>query len=111
MRALVIGASGQVGAALIASLAARGHDVIGTHHGHPQLKTRALDIGDLDAIASVIGDSAAEWVFFPAGLTAVDYCEEHPDEAFRLNRDAPAHAARAAAKRRAGFVFYSTEYV
>src|SRR5262249_13964381 len=41
----------------------------------------------------------------------VDYCESHPDEAMAANRDGPAVAARAAAKRGAGFVYFSTEYV
>ena len=47
----------------------------------------------------------------PAGLTHVDRCEEHPDEAFAINRDGALAAARAARDAGAGFVFYSTEYV
>src|SRR5439155_26474931 len=43
--------------------------------------------------------------------TFVDYCEEHPAEAIRVNRDAPTAAARAAARQGAPFVYYSTEYV
>src|SRR5205823_11367014 len=46
-----------------------------------------------------------------AGLTHVDYYEDHRDEAMRVNRDAPALAARAAARHGSGFVYYSTEYV
>jgi dTDP-4-dehydrorhamnose reductase len=111
MRALVIGASGQVGAALHARLAARGHSVVGTHGQAPQPSTRSLDVTDAGAIARLIDETAPDWVFFPAGLTLVDYCEDHPDEAFRINRDAPAVAARIAARHQAGFVFYSTEYI
>ena len=111
MRALVIGASGQVGAALTARLRARGHVVVGTHSRVPQPDTRSLDLTDADATARLIDDVGADWVFCPAGMTLVDYCEEHPDEAFRVNRDAPASAARTAAARAAGFVYYSTEYV
>ena len=111
MRALVIGASGQVGAALAARLRARGHTVVGTHGRVPQADTKPLDLTDTDATARLIDEIAPDWVFCPAGLTFVDYCEERPDEAFRVNRDAPASAARAAAARGAGFVYYSTEYV
>lgn len=93
------------------ALAARGHDVTGTHRRNPQPTTRLLDITDAATVTAAADASAADWVFFPAGLTNVDYCESHPDEAFRLNRDAATHAARAAATRRAGFVYYSTEYV
>ena len=41
----------------------------------------------------------------------MDHCEEHPEEAFAINRDGALAAARAARDAGAGFVFYSTEYV
>ena len=111
MRALVIGASGQVGAAVAARLAERGHVVVGTHHRVPRPGTRPLDLADTVATERFVAETEPDWVVCPAGLTHVDYCEDHPDEAFAANRDAPAVAARAAAKRGAGFVYFSTEYV
>src|SRR3989442_15829102 len=111
MRALVIGASGQVGAALCARLAARGHSAVGTHSRAPQPGTRPLDFTDASATETVIAETAPDWVFCPAGLTHVDYREDHPDQAFLINRAAPAAAARAAARRGAGLVYYSSEYV
>src|SRR2546425_2319266 len=111
MRALVIGASGQVGAALWARLAARGPSAVGTHSRAPQPGTRPLDFTDASATETVIAETAPDWVFCPAGLTHVDYCEDHPDQAFLINRAAPAAAARAAARRGAGLVYYSSEYV
>jgi dTDP-4-dehydrorhamnose reductase len=50
-------------------------------------------------------------VFFAAAYTHVDGCEADPTRAFAVNRDAPAAAAREAARRRTPFVVYSTEYV
>jgi dTDP-4-dehydrorhamnose reductase len=111
LRALVIGASGQVGGAITARLTDRGHEVVRTHHGTPQPGTRALDLTDTSATERMIAETEPDWVVCPAGLTHVDYCEDHPDEAMAINRDAPAAAARAAAKRGAGFVYFSTEYV
>jgi dTDP-4-dehydrorhamnose reductase len=111
MRALVIGASGQVGAAIAARLAERGHDVVGTHHHVPQPDTRPLDVSDSAATERLIAETEPAWVLCPAGLTHVDYCEDHREEAMAVNRDAPAAAARGAAKRGAGFVYFSTEYV
>jgi dTDP-4-dehydrorhamnose reductase len=111
MRALVIGASGQVGAALQARLAARGHSVIGTYHSVPQPGMRPLDVGDPVAVERTITEVEPTWVFCPAGLTTVDFCEDQPGEAFRANRDGPAAAARAATRCGAGFVYFSTEYV
>jgi dTDP-4-dehydrorhamnose reductase len=85
--------------------------VTGTHARVAQPGTIALDVTDTVATARLIREIAPDWVFCPAGLTHVDYCEDHADEAMRVNRDAPAAAAGAAATGGAGFVYYSTEYV
>ena len=50
-------------------------------------------------------------MFFAAAFTWVDGCESDPATAFAVNRDAPAAAAKAAARQGSAFVFYSTEYV
>src|SRR2546428_322448 len=111
MRALVIGGSGQVGAALEGILVARGHTAVATHHRVPQPGTVQLDVRDEAATARLMTGAAHDVVFCPAGLTVVDYCEDHPDEAFQANCEAPARAAALAAERGATFVFFSTEYV
>jgi dTDP-4-dehydrorhamnose reductase len=111
MRALVIGASGQVGAALLRALRAHGHEAIGTwaHHAYPGLVP--LDLADGAALERLLADGRPDWVLCPAALSHVDYCEEHPDEAFAVNVHAPLAAARAAARAGAGFVYYSSDYV
>ena len=111
MRALVIGASGQVGAALLRALAARGHAAVGTwaHHAYPGLVP--LDFTDPGAVERLIGEARPDWVFCPAALSHVDYCEDHPDEAFAANLHAPVAAAKAADRVGAGFVYYSSDYV
>ncbi len=111
MRALVIGASGQVGAALLAALSGRGHSALGTYAQHPAPGLSRLDVTDREAVERVIGEARPDWVLCPAGLTHVDYCEDHPAEAAAINRDGPLQAARLAARSGAGFVFFSTEYV
>lgn len=111
MRALVIGASGQVGAALLEALGERGHETLGTCAHHPAEGLQPLDITDPAAVERAVAAARPDWVFCPAGLTHVDYCEEHPEEAMAINRDGALHAARAAGRRGAGLVFYSTEYV
>lgn len=111
MRALVIGASGQVGGVLCDALARRAHTVTGTHARVPGPGTVPLDFTDVRATDRLITETNPDWIFCAAALTHVDYCEEHPLEAERLNRDAPAAAARLAARIGAGLVFYSSEYV
>src|SRR5262245_66331172 len=97
MRALVIGGSGQVGGALMQALRARGHEATGTYGQHPADGLAHLDILDATAVAHAIDAARPDWVLFPAGLTFVDYCAEHPDAAFAFNRDAQLDAATMAA--------------
>src|SRR5260370_11491055 len=111
MRALVIGASGQVGAALLDVLRARGHEALGTYANHPAPGLDPLDLTDHAAVARAVAAARPDWVFCPAGLSHVDYSEDHEDEAMAANRDGPAAAARAAAAAGAGFVYYSSDYV
>jgi dTDP-4-dehydrorhamnose reductase len=111
VRALVIGASGQVGGALVRALRARGHEAVGTwaHEEAPGLVR--LDVTDVDATERLITDTRPDWVLCPAALSHVDYCEDHPAEAFAANVHGPAGAAAAAARAGAGFVYYSSDYV
>jgi len=111
MRALVIGASGQVGGALCLELGRRGHAVVGTHARTAAPGTVHLDLGDAPATERLLGETVPDWVFCAGALTHVDYCEANPDDAARLNRDGPRAAAQAAARLGAGFVFYSTDYI
>lgn len=111
MRALVIGASGQVGTALLAALATRRHEAAGTYARHPAPGLTPLDIADPAAVEGAVGAARPDWILCAGALTAVDYCEEHPEEARAINRDGALAVARAGQRLGAGFVFFSTEYV
>lgn len=111
MRALVIGGSGQVGAALLRVLRARGHEAVGTW-AHVELPGLVrLDFTDDAATERLVAATRPDWVLCPAALSHVDYCEEHPDEAFAANLHGPLAAAKAAARAGAGFVYYSSDYI
>jgi dTDP-4-dehydrorhamnose reductase len=111
MRALVVGASGQVGGALLIALRARGHEATGTYAGHAVKDLWPLDLRNLDAVEHAVTFVKPDWIFCPAGLSHVDYCESHPDEAMAVNREAPLHLARMGQRFGALFVYYSTDYV
>lgn len=111
MRALVIGASGQVGGALVRALAGRGHAVTGTYATVPVDSATPLDLRDRQGVERLIREAAPDWVFCPGGLAHVDWCEDHPDEALQINVVGPVVAAHAGAAVGAGFVYYSSEYV
>ena len=111
MRALVVGASGQVGGALLEALRARGHEATGTYAGHAVEGAWPLDIRDGNAVEHAVAFVKPDWIFCPAGLSHVDYCESHVEEAMAINRDGPLHLARMGQRLRALFVYYSTDYV
>jgi dTDP-4-dehydrorhamnose reductase len=111
VRALVIGASGQVGAALLRALRDRGHEAVGTWAHVEQPGLVRLDLTDGAAVERLIAETRPDWVLCPAALSHVDYCEEHPAEALAANVYGPLAAAKAAARAGAGFVYYSSDYV
>src|SRR5687767_11611962 len=111
VKALIIGASGLVGGALLRALGAAGHDVLGTYRSRPVPGLVPLDVADPSAIRRTIADARAHVVFLTAALTAVDYSDDHEDEARAINVDGPRFVAEAAAAAGSRVVYYSTEYV
>jgi dTDP-4-dehydrorhamnose reductase len=111
MRALVIGASGQIGGHLLTRLRSQGHAVSGTYASSPQPGLSKLDIQDEAAVRAAMADVAPDVVFLPAGWTWVDGNEDDPAKAARLNRDEPLAVACAARDAGALFVTWSTDYV
>lgn len=111
MKALVIGAPGLVGRALVRSLQTRGAEALGTYRSRPLDGMVPLDVTDAGGVRSIIQAHRPTVVFLTAALTAVDYCEGHRDEAWRINVDGPAVVAKEARSVGAKLVFYSTEYV
>jgi dTDP-4-dehydrorhamnose reductase len=111
MKALVIGAPGQVGRALMRLIPTAGMDAVGTYRSRPVPNMLPLDVADHAAVRSVIMEQRPSVVFLTAALTAVDYCESHEEEAWAINVDGPAAVAQAAKEVGAKTVFYSTEYV
>ena len=70
-----------------------------------------LDIADRAAVAAAIERYRPDTIYLTAAMTAVDYCEDHEDEAWRINVHGTRNVAEAAARVGAKLVFYSTEYV
>ncbi|MDQ3023208.1 MAG: NAD(P)-dependent oxidoreductase [bacterium] len=103
MKVLITGA-GMLGSALAAEGAAHGHAV--------SLLTREqCDVTDSSAVEAVIAKADPELVFHTAALTRVNYCEEYPQEALRVNGSGTANVVRAAEALGARLVYFSTDYV
>jgi dTDP-4-dehydrorhamnose reductase len=101
---LLTGGAGQIGGALRSLAAAYGTEIVAPDRNQ-------LDLRDLTAISRFVADGPWSLVINSAAYTAVDKAESEPELAFRINADAPAALARAAADKGIGIVHVSTDYV
>lgn len=104
MRIAVTGTTGRVGAALANHFSAKSHEVI-------PLPRRLFDLENPSAMAAVLADLDCDLFFNPAGLTALEACEDDPELAHRINSEAPAEIAKWAADRGVKLIHFSTDYV
>ncbi len=111
LKAAVIGASGLVGQALMQVLESNQYEVAGTYGTQPLPGLTPLDLGDGDGIREYFGSLKPRVVFLTAAMTNVDYCEEHPEETFRINSEGARRVAEEASRAGSELVYYSTEYV
>lgn len=112
MKALILGASGQVGQALVLECERRGWSWEGSYREHPlRGGLFKLDLADLRATAAAVREHAPDVVFLPSGWTWVDGCEDDPSRSRLLNALAPEAVALECAASGAALVCYSTDYV
>jgi dTDP-4-dehydrorhamnose reductase len=102
-RALITGAAGQLGRALVAA-APSGWDVVPCGRAE-------LDVGDEAAVARVLRRARPALVLNAAGFTAVDRAESEPDPAWAANARGPGHLARTARDVGARLIHVSTDFV
>ncbi len=111
MRALVIGASGQIGGWLVQALGRRGHEATGTYRTVPVAGLVRFDGRDSGEASTLLDAIRPDVVFYPAGFGYLDGCEREPDRAREFNVAQPLAMARSSADRGARFVYYSSDYV
>ena len=102
MKAMVVGARGQLGRALTALLG----DRLVWSGGRSE-----LDIADAAAVSATVEQWRPDIIFNAAAYNAVDAAEEDPTSAFAVNAFAPLYLARAARDIEALMVHVSTDYV
>jgi dTDP-4-dehydrorhamnose reductase len=98
----IVGASGQLGSALVAAFAGR------------ELHTPAhaeLDFEDRAALAAFLDRAQPELLINCSAFHHVDTCEREPERAFAVNALAVDRAAEACAARGVAFATISTDYV
>ncbi len=102
MRILVTGATGQLGARVVAAL--DDHEVLAPNRAE-------LDLTEPPQVERVISALAPEAIINAAGFTDVDGCERDPEQAFAVNALGLRSLAAAATRADAHVVHVSTDYV
>jgi len=102
MKLLITGSRGQLGTELVRQAAE--HDVIA-------VDCDRLDITDAASVTAFVTEMHPDLIINAAAYTAVDKAEEDVEAAFAVNRDGPAHLARACAAWNIPMVHVSTDYV
>ena len=100
---LLTGGTGQVGGALLHTLAGLG-DIYAPNRNQ-------LDLANPDSIRGVIRSFQPDWIVNPAAYTAVDKAESEPEAARAINVTAPAVLGEEAARLGAAVIHFSTDYV
>ncbi|MXO64151.1 dTDP-4-dehydrorhamnose reductase [Altericroceibacterium endophyticum] len=103
MKALILGAQGQLGQALLSEAP---EDAICTGVTRPQ-----LDVTDHEAVDRLVEDSQPDFIFNAAAYTAVDRAETDEDKARAVNALAVGNLSAAARRHGALLVHTSTDFV
>jgi dTDP-4-dehydrorhamnose reductase len=115
MRILVVGAGGQVGRKLVHRARVGPHVVRATYRSQePQIvgvEAARLDKTQRREVEKQLGEFRPELVIDLGALHNVDYCEQHPEEAFAVNRTGTGHLAEVCRAMNARYLFVSTDYV
>ena len=104
MKALVLGARGQLGAELMRELAARGHQAVG-------LGREELDIARADLVEQALRLHRPDWLINAAAYNQVDVAEKEPLAALEVNGLAVRHMAVCCRETGATFLHFSTDHV
>jgi dTDP-4-dehydrorhamnose reductase len=104
VKALVTGAAGMLGQAVVPVLQSAGHEVLG-------IDLPEADVTHVDSFGPVVERFRPDWIVHLAALTKVDECEARRDEAFLVNGLGARNAALAAGGCGAALLAMSTDYI
>lgn len=113
MRLLITGASGLLGNRLVRLAVNAGHEVYSIYNTHPIIEGNAqrVDLSDETAVNETVNGKSPDVVIHAAAITDVDFCEQNPELAMRVNGHVTGLLARACQENSCFLVFVSTDYV
>ena len=108
---LIAGATGLLGSSLAPVLAAAGHQVL--RHGNTRFADIRCDLSNRESTVQMVGAAQPDVIVNLVALTDVDFCEMHPDAAYRANVLSVRNLCSAIklARRRVHLVHLSTDMV
>ncbi|BDZ70529.1 NAD(P)-dependent oxidoreductase [Methanobacterium petrolearium] len=89
----------------------RDYKIITTHHQNPDKDTIPLDVTNHKDVQDKIGHLNPDVVIHSAALTNVDYCEEHPAEAWALNVQGTENIIKACKMTGSKLIYVSSDFV
>ncbi|XP_053399644.1 methionine adenosyltransferase 2 subunit beta-like isoform X1 [Mercenaria mercenaria] len=111
-RALVTGASGLLGRAIMKDFCASPDwDVLGLAFSRARDGLKKVDLSDKNAVTDVVNDFKPDVIIHSAAERRVDVIEKTPEAAKKVNLDATQFICEAAAGVKAWVLFISTDYV
>jgi|SRR5215469_7283306 len=111
MRVLVLGATGMLGADLLAEWHGNRRRASDTRDELIPAGAKDADIRDAAQVEALVERSNPHWIVLCAAYTDVDGCETNRELAFAVNAKGPENVARSAEKIRANVFLVSTDYV
>jgi len=112
---LVTGANGFVAGSVITQAPPDWTVVLVSRRAPPRIRPNWIwcraDAAEPNSVSAVICDVCPDAVIHTAAIASIDYCEEHPDEAWRVNTETTQAVAEACARVNAKLVFCSTDNV
>lgn len=113
VKLLVVGASGQIGGALLNEATKSEHKILGTRfkQNFDDPNFVSLDLSNANNMKEVFDSFKPDVVYACAALANVDYCETHPDESFSTNYDSVKKLVDISNLNNSRFIFLSTDYI
>lgn len=112
---VVTGASGLLGTTVLLEAHKQGRPVAGLCHQHllhiPDIPIHSVDLTDSSAVQKILVSLRPTQIIHCAALTNVDWCEDHPEEANKMNADSSGYLAQLASGLGARFLHISTDAV
>ena len=115
MKIMILGANGFTGRRILKRLAPN-HQVMACSL-HPDIlpeegyQFHTLNMVDTDATNTLLKDFHPEVIINASALSVVDYCEQHPEEAYALNVSAVKHLAEYSQANSCRLIHLSTDFV